>query len=684
MAVLSSRRTIRVATRSVENTIPITVFRHKFLDKFVYREEVLNNECQIAYIGYEPITFSNSTGLTTPLSNLEGNRPALEGNFIWRVFNGRYFTLKDSNVWLTNKVIIDGQREVPLFFGMKLPATTINASLGFYHRREKDVYWEYDADAKVMYCSETNYWDPNLKDYKAFVVNYTYTNETGSIISRQDLFRSEPVFSEATFLDIDPDTLEIFPGRLVYMTSQRLNGDIDFEVNTEGPIYVAPRKESNIEIRRSGFQNIEEPWHLEFTNGSFENNGNHYSIREYEEQAFYPRYPYKTYWHKAEVLEKDLLKLPLTGLIINPAEYIDCDLIIRDKQGLLLRALTTSSVKLNKPFDRWSIGNEDSVFWEALSYSYDRDHSILQIKNDSVFLDTDIIYVQYVVDNNTYVYQDINLNPAQNLLGVNRQYYIYMIPDSLEGPKSVYYFAFEYTESGNIIVESNHDETIVSGVIVSNDIIGKDIEFFETKYFPYGIIKAGIVSLQESFNIEDILVQDIRLKQLINFKKQIDVLNKYPWIYYTKKFDSKDYEFPDKYFTILEVDKQRVIEQNEDKYEAQIRKHLSPAHTLFKQPGGLQPRVYDIYSISTDKLTVKTMSPPPGAEIKIYHVQTNNNVPDPNVDTLVYSGAIPYSTSLYEFDINYSPAENIVRLYMVVTQGNYISNPSKVYTVKIR
>jgi hypothetical protein len=683
MPVLGSDRLIRVGSRLIQTDVPVTVLRQRYLDKFVYREQV-DNECQIAYVGYEPITFSSSVGVSFPLVNEAGNHSSFDDTKVWRAFAGRYFTLKYKDVWITNKAIRDGQREIPLFFGMKLPSSTINASLGFHHRREADVYWEYDSDAKVIYCSETNYWDPELRDYRAIVVNYTYETEGGDIVARQDLFRSEPVFEEATFLDIDPDTLEIFPGRLVYTTTIRMSGDTDFEVNVDGPIYVAPRTEANIQPRRAGFEDIEEPWHLEFTNGVFNSGDFIYSIREYESQTFYPRSPYRTYWHKADILGKDLLKLPVAGLVVDPDGYLDLDIVIRNKQGTLLKALTTNTTKLDKPFDRWSIGDEDSIFWGSFDYSYDKANSVIRFTEDIVALDTDIIYVQYVVDNNAYVYQDVNLNPSQNLLGANRNYYFYLVPNSIDGDRSIYHFAFEYTATGTQIVESNHHQILTGITTVAKDILGQPVEYFETTYGPMGLIKAATAFFQESFDIEDAVVQDVRLKQLIDFRRQTEVLKKYPWLYFTEKFDSRAYEFPDKFFSIVEVDKENVWEQDEAEYETQIRKHLSPAHTLYQKPGGLQPRVLDIYSIETEQLISRFMPEKPGTTFSLYEMAGGNNIPDPDTDTLIDTVSPPYSTEPFDSEINYTPSEDIVRLYIVSSFGDYTSKPSQVYTVKIR
>jgi len=193
-------------------------------------------------------------------------------------------------------------------------------------------------------------------------------------------------------------------------------------------------------------------------------------------------------------------------------------------------------------------------------------------------------------------------------------------------------------------------------------------------------------SFQQSFDIEDAVVEDVRLKQLIDYREQLDILKQHPWLYFTKQYDARKFEYPDKFFGIVGVDKEQVIEQDDNKYEDLIERHLSVAHTLHKVPGGIQPRVQDIRSTVEDEVDALVMPEKPGVDILLKQMAVGSKMPVPLFDTTLSTFAPGYSTTVHTETVDVSAVtENVVRLYTVLSfSDGRLSEPSTVYTVVIR
>lgn len=701
MPVMTLPIEVLADSRDIESDVSLTLIKQKALEKYVFRHSI-DKETQVAYVGYPSITYGRSIGLISHFLDIPENQPALSSTQRWKKVDGNVYRSATPDIEITDRSIYQGGQEIPLFFGMLLPVTTTSASASSYLRRDSDFFWDFDPEARVVYTNIENHWDPALKDFRG--INVQYTTEVGGVTEAHTaLFRGGSVYKELTINDIDPDTLLPYRGRPVYTLTKlgSPNRPWRFEINGSGPFYVRNTKDAEISVKREGMDKSNQPWLLNVKNGSFisRTTGKGYETVEFENQRFFPYYPYTTQTHRAEVIDKDTLKLPELGLVIDSSTLLNVDVIVRNSEGNLRYLYTTSTQKIGKPLDRWDWDSRELVF-KSLDASFDQKNSILSVTNMPPLLSTDQINVQYCVERKSFAYRDLNLNPNFNQRVVDHDYLLYIVPsDQVEDGRSVFHIEYDYIppnpstgSPGTTRITSANQSSISSAVL------GISLESFKKDYCAlvlgwggndgndYQFFPLVTSSFKQSFDVEDVVVQDIRLKTGLDYKNQLDILKKHPWAYFHTVYSEDRLEYPDKFFVCLSVDREHILEEDQERFAGHLTKHLGVGSSLYLKPGGVQPRVWDIRSTVTEVLTLEFMPEKTGVNHLLYQLRDAATLPDPNLDTLLNSYTIPYTNTLHSETISVAALTNDVYKFYIILElpdGSY-SEPSKVFEVKIR
>ena len=706
-SILSLPIEIVADSRSLESSIGITVSRQKPLDKLVFRDKVVD-ETQVAYVGYPLVTYNRSIGLVDESVGIWDNLNSLTGFDYWEICNTNPYVSDTPNIWVTNRAVIQGSTVVPLFYGMSLPPGTIRATAASYLQDPMDFHWQYDSEARAIFCSHNNYWDPNLKDFRGINIRYT-TLVDGVEETKTTLFSAAAPYREADIYDVDPDTLSLYEDRPVYGVVSTPTG-YEFTFNGSGPYYIVKPEPVKIGAHRTGGSLNNEPWLLEIDRSKLFRTVSgvdfRYETLEYADQSFFPRYPYVTYNHKADILDSKTLRLLETGLVIDPSRNLHFDIVIYDSTGTIKFLYTTSPLKIGKPYDRWSWASRD-VLWQELEVGFDQTNSIVSLYNAEPILATDHVACQYVVEQRHYIYRDLNLNPNYNGRIYTHDYVLYMVPSSrAEGNRTLFHIELDYNENGEAIITGCTQPSITESLLGT-----KYVDFRNTycangidtdpqpppppgppvislplstgTYFQYLVLCRA--SLRQSFRQDEILVQDIRLKMGVDAKKQLEVLKKHPWLYWNKAFEDRAIEMPDKFLLSLSVDKTQVFEQDETKYAGLAYRHAAAGSGLVFSPGGIQPRVYDIYCVTSEELTVSFMPEALGTDHHLYRLQSANGIPNLTSDDLIASFTIAYGTSLHTELVDVSAiVDDTHKFYMVTENNSIFSQPSQIFTVRIR
>jgi len=397
------------------------------------------------------------------------------------------------------------------------------------------------------------------------------------------------------------------------------------------------------------------------------------------EEVFFPYAPYKKYNHKAELIDNRTIKLPKRGLEVNPSLRLNIDIIVRNSEGVLKKAYTTSDIKIGKSFKKeWKVRE---VTWEALELNYDQKYSIAVLDNIDPLLDTDNVSVSYCAKASYYTINNLNLNPRYNKRIKTHNYLLYIKPSrELIKKGSLFYIEYKENESSRIVTSSNDNDEFNGRNL--NDVLE---EYFTEGENLHQYMPLAYVGLKGSVDLEEVKVRDIRLKKGLNRKNIKHVLKKHPWAWYTDAFLAEPIEFPDKFFISAKIDKENIKATKD--YRRYIEEHSASGSTLIIEEGGLYPRIKAINCKADEELEIILMPERPGVIHRLYLLEPGASRPNEERDTLIKSFNKEYSSSLVKETVDVeSLSLDINRFYIVCEDSNtgYRSSPSQIFKVRIR
>ena len=669
---------------AVDSSVPLYLNKQKHLDRYVFRQSV-KDECQVAYVGYPALIYQNTVAVNNQANEIAENRKRIADD-TW-VKTGSTFTSSNPDILVTTETIVERGVVTPLFYGMELPRNTVSATASSYIKDDQAFQYKYNNDSKVIYVNKKSYWDPALKDYRA--VNVKYRLDTGE--EHTAILRNSPVYRVADVSDIDPMTLTFYAESPVY--TRTVNGSgYEYEFNGTGPFYVKEPEGSRISLSRSNAQKLSEPWLLDVSAGNFQriNDGTtySYSVAEYEDQVFYPFYPYARYTHRPLLLDARTLKLPEANLVVKPDVGIHAEVVVRDENGKVKKAYTTATSKVGDTYIYWEWESRE-VRWEELSLSFDQENSVIVLNNTVPLLSSDQISVNYSVVKNTFTYRGLNLNPNFNKRLAAYEYMLYIVPSTLvEDGKSIFHVEYDYLPDGT---------TRITDITQPSEagFVGGTLESFISSRFAtaptsntYQYVTLGFVSLRPEFSVEDILSRDARLKMGIDRRKQLDVLERHPWAWWSKLFSDRDIEFPDKFFSCVEYDHANILATEADEIKSLLEVHKAAGTNLVIKQGGVYPRVKDMQCRTDEVLTISLMPEATGTTFYLMRMRNGGIVPDRFLDSNLVTFTLTYGNAIVEEVVALNSLlapEDVHKLYIVAEPPNgVLSGPSEVFEVRIR
>lgn len=667
----------------IDALTPLYLQRQKQLDKYVFRQKV-DEECQIAYVGYPSLLYRNSVSINKQTSAVVENRRNVEDDR-WELLAGNVYYSSSPDILISKESIVERGVEKPLFYGMELPHNTVSATASSYIKNDTGFQYVYDSEAQVIYMNRTNFWDPALEDFRGITVRYRL--DTGEEVSA--LMKNAPIYRPAEVTDVDPDTLLLYEDAPVY-TRSVFSTEYKFEINGTGPFYIKEVEGDQIALKRHGRLKPNEPWLLDIVAGeftrSFGGSDYKYKVKEYEDQTFFPFYPYAKYSHRPLVLDPRTLKLPEPNLSIDPDNGLHTDVVVRNEDGELKAAYTTSSSKIGTLFAPWDWDLRE-IYWQELEYSFDQANSVLLLDNALPILTSDQTVVTYVARKNTFTYRLLNLNPNYNRRFVQYDYMLYMVPSAQEeDDRTVFHLEYDYLPDGTtrITYLSQPSAAAYLGDTLENFM---DARFIGPVPNTYQYFLLGYMSLRPEFRVDDILSRDARLKMGIDRKSQLEVLEKHPWVWFTKVFDTNKLEYPDKFFMRVSFDAEHIeFEGDRIDFETPLQIHSASGTTIVGMIGGIQPRVKDIQCKIDEELELQFMPERPGTTHYLYQLRDGATTPDTSLDTLLTTFTVGYSTNLSTQTYNVAALTGDFHKFYMECQlpnGNF-TRPGTVFEVRIR
>jgi hypothetical protein len=331
-----------------------------------------------------------------------------EGTFLGDDYSSFYENILITDVYTT---AIPSQPIKPLFYKHLLPGTVDSSAVRI-------------LDSSFNRLNTNAYRVIEHEEYDALGVQYIDAVGTTQTI----LLNNEPVYREASFDDINWTTLLLKTWVKAYIVNQ-VGNHYEFTLPTSTTYSVRYEEDIRLRIEKPVVDSNELPWFIRVTNGAFthtiDTDTFQYHVPEFGDQQFNPVEPYKF------VLEEEVdkvgqglvqLKHAQTALADLPAE-----IIIEDRDGTVLYALTTNTLKIGLEYYRE--GASTDVTWDLDKIlSYDSQSGLVQL--DVTLKDYYTIRATYYYTEKYYEFTLLNLNPLTNSDVLENFYVIYLVPET--------------------------------------------------------------------------------------------------------------------------------------------------------------------------------------------------------------------------------------------------------------
>ena len=430
-----------IAITSVQDEGEITMRQivQKRLEYVRYGQFVPKEDIPLEYIAYDPISVDN----TLFIADLSGETPENSQVATYSfnqvtVYTGQNFALQTKNTLITSKyVVFEDGTKYPLFYAHKLPADTVNVSIQKVTNLGRAIIpsgtYEFDEDAGYVFGSFENFFDEESGRYTLYYVESVDSNGDVTV----GLWNGEPAFHEATFDDIDPNTGWLFEDGNAYIVNPSGN-NWHFSLPKVDTYFVKGYEDTVIKVLDPTLQTAADPWFVDVTVGNFTANINgtdyNYSVPEFDLQNFFPTKPYLfAAWETALKISKEAVKLQRESSAIYPDDFLHLDLIVFDKDGDEVYALTTDSSKHDNYY------SDTDIKWNStIIDSWDNVMGVISLGEFNV-LDSYTLKASYYYAAKTYTMTEYNLNPLFNEDILNFMFVVYIVPNVPAGDHALYY-----------------------------------------------------------------------------------------------------------------------------------------------------------------------------------------------------------------------------------------------------
>jgi hypothetical protein len=313
------------------------------------------------------------------------------------------------------------------------------------------------TDSVGVYNDLQNSFDDDTGELVAYYVQYV----DAAGITKTVLLSNEPVYKLATFSDMNWITLRLKEWTKAYLVNQ-VGNHYEFTLPQETNYTVRFGEETRLRVEKPVVDSNDLPWFVRITNGAFTHTVGtdtyNYHVPEFSNQQFNPVEPYK--FVAGEQIEK--VGAGLVQLKHMPTALADlpADIIIKDRDGTVLHALTTNTLKVGTA--HYEDGQVTGATWNSEKIlSFDSLSGLVQL--DVTLKDYYNITATYYYTEEYYEFTLVNLNPLINPEVLEHFYVIYLVPETGAGLET----AVHYLKVGRdgLVKDCSQDD-------ISSDVIG--------------------------------------------------------------------------------------------------------------------------------------------------------------------------------------------------------------------
>jgi hypothetical protein len=589
---------ITTPATGVSVTLGVTSYVHKRIEKFIYTDSVKGEAVPISYLENQSFDAWQNLQIVDRSYSVPANSDKRSGRrAAYRVVESASVSSQYRTIQATNKTYINERGHTkPLFFRHDLPADTVQCELYILqngNRHDVDTGYILDLDNDIIYTNYKNFFNPDTGAYKIF--GLVCTDSEG--VAVHTLLNPKPVAREADWQDIDLDTGLLTTDYPVYSRERNSSG-YTFYFSTGSVWYIKPVDKSLIKALRPSGKEAGDPWFLRFSNGDLttvvNDSARRYFVPEYDAQPFIPSKPtsYSPYKNMLFV-NKSMIAATRDNLNIDPDAGLHLNIIIKDPDGILIRALTTDQSLAGARF------SDSDVFYEADKIdSWDNQGGFVALGMElhaSWSLEATYYYTA-----DDFEYNLISLNPLNNKQAFNHTFIFYAVPDVNANDRGIHHLVVDH---GGTIIECSQGQGIShpnlqlhssSGVYNANTVIGLkytseiETDTFMTRYTAgfennYGYMVVAECAALDISLIEDQFEVDVRRAGYsivpAVFK---DVIRNNPKILQSSLgYDEKGQEVPENSVMILKAPATLLADYggklSQDEAEGLLKLHMTSA-----------------------------------------------------------------------------------------------------------
>ena len=310
----------------------------------------------------------------------------------------------------------------------------------------------------VIFNDLENSFDAKHGQFTVYYIQYTKSN--GETIV--ELLNNSAIFVQRT--------LENVTYKYTYSVENENSTYYNVTIITPSGISrlaVQPSEMSRLQLDGPVRSAAHNEWYLRITNGELKRYYTYdgatcyyrYYIPEYYDQGFDPIQPYKLDTVKAQVLNRNLLSIPLTSLAYSTDSQLYINIIVKDKNNNAKYAFTS-----NPDIEYWVEYDYINKALKRLAYvniadqlSVDERNGLLYLGNYSLENDDNVEVTAYYTTEH-YEIRDINFNPALYPDILDYVYIVFVVPEvSSPVTSSVEWLVME---KGGRIIDWKEDSTI--------------------------------------------------------------------------------------------------------------------------------------------------------------------------------------------------------------------------------
>lgn len=472
-----------------------------------YSKYIDDRSIPINYIESDLINVEENLNINSLSWRVIKNNPNYLQSFKNNLIETKSFLIPFRDILITNIVSFSKNgEEIPLFFKhrRKVKEASLHiVKLGDGYQIEEG----YIVDENEIYTNYQNYFEAKTGKYVLYFVNGVDLEGN----SFNELLDLVPVFQEASWENIDPETGEIEDS---FYTKSEEGTNFFYNVfvsqscktsNITDKLYISFFNENLIALKMPSAISLNDTWNIRVTNGVVFDSGKKYLLPEYRTQAFDPEFGIlKQSRRYCYYLQSNTIKLPEENISFSKDKNTYIDVFIHDSEENILKVVTNNPTLIGTKY-------EDLEYQEGI-VSVDQKNGIVEL--DFTVDPSQIIESNFYYYTKDLVIRDIDLNPFYNEEMLYKKVYFYLKPN--QANKSVYYFVLD--EDDRINYASDNDLQItLNGSFNTNTLIGESINTFKEQYC-YGFendfkyMELGEVWLQEDNYLDEVLSFPIKEK----------------------------------------------------------------------------------------------------------------------------------------------------------------------------